>query len=166
MTETSIISELTDYPSIMIGSDQREAFLLIRRLSKRFGFSDAMSTLMAHLMLRQEPMTIEDLVAETRLGRTSVSTTLGALESRFLVIKEKRGRIGYYTPNVDFGKLIADQPVKVLQEEIKPLISLLEKSYKTTESKRQQKRYRMLLGQLRDSSSTLEKIIKCLQANG
>jgi hypothetical protein len=48
MTDTFIISELTDYPSIMIGSDQREAFLLIRRLSKRFGFSDAMSTLMAH----------------------------------------------------------------------------------------------------------------------
>jgi DNA-binding transcriptional regulator GbsR (MarR family) len=148
----------------MSGTGKQGAILHVQRLCKRFGFSDSMSKLMAHLMLEQRPMSIEDLMAETGVSRTSVSTALSALESRFLVTKEKKRRVGYYVPNVDFAKLIADQPVKVLEEEIKPLISLLEILSKEARDKEQQRSYGSLLAQLKGSASTLRKIIDCLSA--
>ncbi|MDG6933803.1 MAG: BlaI/MecI/CopY family transcriptional regulator [Nitrososphaerota archaeon] len=163
MVEKSIISELWER-SVMSGDDQRNMLLVIQRLCKRFGFNDSMSVLMAHLMLQQRPMSIEDLMSATHLSRTSVSTTLGTLESKNLVIKEKKGRVGYYISNFDFTKMIADQPTRVLEEEIKPLISIVEKGQKAAQDEEQEQRYGMLLTQLKGSAATLERIIKCMQA--
>ena len=79
----------------MVGSEHREAHLLIHRLCQRFGCGESQASIMAHLIHEQEPKSIEDFMAETRLSRTSVSTALNALEARYVVIKEKRGRVGY-----------------------------------------------------------------------
>jgi len=162
MTDTFKMFGLSGYQGSMSSTGKQGALLHLQRLFKRFGFNDSMSKLMAHLILEQRPMSIEDLMAETGLSRTSVSTALSALESRFLVTKEKKRRVGYYVPNVDFAKLIIEQPVKVLDEEIKPLISLLENLSKEARDKEQQRSYESLLAQFEGSASTLRKIIDCL----
>ena len=149
----------------MAGNDHREAHLLIQRLCQRFGCGETAAAIQANLIHEQEPKSIEDLMEATHLSRTSVSTALSSLESRYLVIKEKRGRVGYYTSNIDFVKMVAEQPTKVLEEEIRPLISLIERDYKSAESKDEQRRYGRLLDSLKGSASTLEKIIECMRAN-
>ena len=149
----------------MVAGNDREDSLLIQRLCQRFGCTETMAAIMAHLILEQQPKSIDDLVAAIHLSRTSVSTALSALETRNVVLKEKRGRVGYYISNIDFVKLIADQPVKLLEEEIRPLISILEKGAKSAEDREQARRYGKLVDSLKGSASTLEKIIDCMRAN-
>ncbi|MEM3267447.1 MAG: hypothetical protein QXR69_02030 [Conexivisphaerales archaeon] len=149
----------------MSTSKEKEVYLLIKRLCLRFGCTDAQGTILAYLIYNQQPKSIEDLVKATGLSRTSVSTALGPLESRYLVIKEKRGRIGYYNSSVDFVKMLADQPRRVLEEEIRPLISFVEESYKSARKEEEKRRYSVLLNSLKSSASTLEKIIDCIRAN-
>ncbi|MEM0158730.1 MAG: BlaI/MecI/CopY family transcriptional regulator [Thermoplasmataceae archaeon] len=161
MTEKTIMFRNIDFSDNM-ADEEKEAVILIHRLAKRFGFNDATSTVIAHLMVTQDPLSIDDLSAITRLSRTSVSTALSLLESRFMVVKEKRGRVGYYTPNIDFAKVITEQPLKVLQEEIQPLITLVEKSANKSKDKKQHDQKLKLLEQLKGSALTLERIIKCM----
>lgn len=166
MTETSIMPDLLDYPVSMLNKAQRDELLLIKRLCKRFSFNETQSMLIAHMMLKQEPMSIEDLMFATNLSRTSVTTTLSLLESKDFVVKEKRVRVGYYTPIVDFAKLISAQPARVLQEEINPLISLIESNQKETKDRQQQRRYEMLLANLRNTAVTLERMTNSLKKSG
>ncbi len=143
--------------------DTKDAIAIIRRLCRRFGFDESSSRVIPYMMLNQGPMDIEEIAKITSLSRTSVSTVLNRLESRYLISKEKVGRIGYYTLNIDFGRMIVQQPQLVLQNDLKPLISVLEVMYMSGKNKKESSGYKALRDRISDSARMLERVIKCFE---
>ncbi len=143
--------------------DTKEAITIMKRLCGRFGFDESSTRVIPFMMLNQEPMSIEEIAETTRLSRTSVSTVLNRLESRYLVTKEKVGRVGYYLLNIDFGRLIAQQPQLVLENDLKPLIHILGALQKVSNNKKETMRYKVLQERIAESSRILETVIRCFE---
>lgn len=103
-----------------------EPELYVQKILESFGLPFSAARVYARLVLSRRPMTIEELAAETGLGKSTVSTALRLLEHDGMVYYEKRGRKKIYYARSSFYQLLLF-PVRVLREYVSPLRRALER---------------------------------------
>ncbi len=121
---------------------KEKAELHVRRILEAFGYPYSSALIYAKLLLAGEPKSIDDLVEETGLGKSTVSTSLRMLEHDGLVYWEKMGRRKLFHARSALVQLLL-LPTRLLDEEILPLRRALSEAGDISDAVRER-----LLGEL------------------
>ncbi len=134
--------------------DKKSEFIeLVERVLVRWNYTHTDGKVYAVLLLSEKPLTINEIVVQTGLSRSAVSTSLSKLSKDYLVTYTKTGKKKLFRALPNFLILFMKQPYEHLEKEIKPLRRIVEKL------SRKNKKFRHLLKDLKRLENLLERIL-------
>jgi len=101
--------------------ESRKFIHTVAQLMGRWGYTHTDGKIYAHLLLKNRPVTINELAEETGLSRSSVSTSLSRLVRDYLVTYRKEGKTKYFSAVPAFLEKFLQQPKEMLEREVLPL---------------------------------------------
>ncbi len=107
--------------------DSRRFIHIVTQLMSRWGYSHTDGKVYAYLLLRDKPTTIAELVKETGLSRSSISTSLSRLARDYVVTYRKEGKTKYFSAVPAFLEKFLQQPREILEREVLPLEEIVER---------------------------------------
>ncbi len=98
----------------------------IVRIFRVWGFGEVCGVIFGILLLRREPMTIDEISKETGYSKSSVFQGLNTLLKNYLVEKKKRDRKYVYWAKKEFLRVMMSQLKSRAEKEIKSLREKIE----------------------------------------
>ena len=126
----------------------------------RWGYTHTDGRIYGILAIAQNPMTIEELVEETGLSRSSVSTSLNRLSKDYFVTIRKKGRVKYFSAVPSFLEKFLKQPKELLEREIIPLEDIIKKLIKNSKDAGYKAKLQELMDDITNLECILNKIIE------
>ena len=138
--------------------DSRRFIHTVTQLMSRWGYSHTDGKVYAHLLLRDKPATIAELAEETRLSRSSISTSLSRLVRDYLVTYRKEGKTKYFSAVPAFLERFLQQPRDILEREVLPLQGIVKNLME--ESEGETGHFKAILEDLQRLECVLRRIIE------